>query len=556
MAELTLEQQKVLARARARIRTQQTVEPAAAASAVQEKPLYTDVYDPLKAAGTEAAKTVIGMPGALGDVQGMTGDLANWLSEKTGLGDPETVRRVAQNTNPLLPLSVVNSAVSEWFGGGKGTSFPKSSEFIGAAQQAGVPLDYEAQSKLGELGGRIGGMIPAAAAGPGRIASKVALAVVPSITGQGATETARRLGVSEPTAKTVGDVAGLLTAGPMVVRQATKATRAKLPDISDEIDHLKNRENVLWRTLRSQGVKYDNNAWDTFIKREVRPDLQSQGVTKNVAKSTYKVIKDMEKAANDPLDFSTVDGFRREAQQLRGSNKSGDRAGGAMLGNKIEKFISSGPAISTTGITNPQIKQLHALARETSARRFKGEDAINRIKAAEGYTSGVQSGIVNQFGNLKRRIETKTAGGAPKTRSRYTPAEIKQLERVIGGSTGRKVAYSAGSTGANVIKGAGRANLLPVAGGTIGGYLGQQFLGPLGTVVGPAIQQGLGIIAKKGAQSATVRDAEKFARMVMRDPRQRNQAAVDEYIKALRALGFSPQVGELTGRRQPPGLLD
>jgi hypothetical protein len=502
--------------------------------------------DVAKSAGTEAAKTTIGLPGILGDVQGWQGAAARWLSEKTGMGDPAAVEQIARSVNPLVP-----------FGPSITGQLPTSGELLTTAQQAGAPLDYQAKSKLGQLGGRIGGLAPAVIGGPGGIAAKTALAVGPAIAGQGASEGAKYLGFSEPTAETIGNVTELATMGPMALRQAGKVTRAKLPDVGEMLRRTEAREDVLWKTLRSQGVKYDANAYGNYIRHEVIPDLTAQGFDANTVPRAWSYVKKLASYVGGSPEFNVLDNLRKAAGNMAAKASDGmERAAAAMVRDKISKFQPSGPLMTQTGITTPQLEKLIQEAKTATKLRIKGEDAVGRIKAAHDYPSGLQSGLVNQFGTLGRRISQKTAGGAPKVRSQYTPAEKQQLERVTGGSTGRKIAYSVGSTGADVIKGAGRSNLLPVAGGTIASYLGGQVLGPLGQYfVGPAVQQGIGILAKKGAQQATLRDAEKFARMVMSDPRRASAMTPDEYGKAFRALLFSPQVQELTGRRRPHGLL-
>src|SRR4029434_8524775 len=95
----------------------------------------------------------------------MVGGAARWLSEKTGLGDPETVGRVASNINPVVPFLPP-------------VTLPRSEDFTSVAQAAGIPLSYEAQSGSGEVGGRIGGMIPAVVGGHGRLASNTAFATI------------------------------------------------------------------------------------------------------------------------------------------------------------------------------------------------------------------------------------------------------------------------------------------------------------------------------------------------------------------------------------------
>lgn len=173
--------------------------------------------DVAKSAGTGVVKGAIGLAGMPGDIAHALYRAGQWAGDKLGLPSlPEAADKAFRNTLPVPPSKITENV-----------------------EALTAPL-YEPKTTVGEYAQTVGEFLPAAAAGPGGIARRVAMqAMLPAV----ASETAGQLTKgteAEPYARFAGAVAS-----PFAVSAARRAM-TPLP--------IDSARAVMADTLRREGV--------------------------------------------------------------------------------------------------------------------------------------------------------------------------------------------------------------------------------------------------------------------------------------------------------------
>lgn len=169
--------------------------------------------DIARSLGTGVRQGIEGGIGGFGDANRITGDLAGWAAGKLGASEDtqETIRGVARNLSPTAMLP--------------------STEDVQRVTTPVVGEHYQPQTMTGEYARTIGAFAPAAALGPGRMATKVASAIIPAI----ASETAGQItkgSAAEPYARAA---AALLAGAPIAFFGSVGANGATAETIAKAV---------------------------------------------------------------------------------------------------------------------------------------------------------------------------------------------------------------------------------------------------------------------------------------------------------------------------------
>lgn len=386
--------------------------PQAVADGKTDKPVsWTDTaIDAAKSLGTGVEQGVIGLAG-------MPADLGRYLGNAAGnavdwaMGVPADQR--AANAEKATALVNANPLAA-----------PTTEGITKKVESVQGPM-YKPQTVTGQYANTIGQFIPGAVAGPGSIARKAALAVVPAVASEGAGQLTEGTAL-EPYARFVGALVGGLAAA----ERGNVGTKAMLKDAPTYAE-VEAAANVAYQKLRNAGVKYDANAVDQAIndvsKLRINPQLSpdASGLRDTFAQHLGK-----------GMDFQDLDEMEQLATGiLRDHNaKPADKFFTAAILKKIKDIRQSG-AIATNGtVPANEVNALIAEAKDLGRRRIIGRD-INKMKdKAEWYLSGPESGLRNQFKNY-----------GSKNYQNLTPSEEAAFKAVVNREGAMNVAHQVGS---------------------------------------------------------------------------------------------------------------
>jgi hypothetical protein len=477
--------------------------------------------DVAKSVGTRLGEMGIGIAGGLGTAQELLSGGAGWLSEKTGIGEPETVRKTLRGA-PILPGMTVGA-------------LPSGSDIQGGVETVTGPF-YEPKTRSGETAATIADYA-ANAVIPGGLVRKTLSVALPVAAKEATREFSRR--VAPSTESYLPDIAGLVTSIP-----AASMFRPSVPKIISKQKNLPTLPEIealtddAYNQLRAAGIKYDANAYDNLIN-EIRTDLHKTGKRAITSPRAHGFIDELNQYRGGSPDFSDLDSIRQAAGDFAFNTSDSVEAGAAkMIWNKIGKFMSGAPMINTTGKTGPEITGMMARARDLASRKIKAEQLTKMAKKAEGYVSGEASGLRRQFGALTTKLADKPRG--------FTETERQAIETVHKGTPGQRLASWAGSTGADIARGAGRSNLLPALVGSGAATAGYAIGGYPGAAIASLAQQGLGMGAKAAALGQTRKAAQRAVQTALAG--RAGQAAAEaqrirDFQAMLQRLGITGLLG-------------
>jgi hypothetical protein len=400
---------------------------------------------------------LVGMPG---DIQQLAGMGASWGAEKLGFS-PEVQEGAKSLGLPQLPTS----------------------QDIGKFAESIIGPKYQPQTDVGRYVGSVAEMVPAAAAGPGSLIRKGAMAVLPGV----AMEATKDVTGGNPVAEAAAGIgASLLTAGrggdaiETIANYATgrkgEGTRAAIK-AAPSAEEIKKQTDDLYSSLRSAGVAYDNNAYAQFI-RDLQKEMKDRGYRprKNAPSPITDDLEELADAANKPLDFAELESLRRSIGKTLPVNASKDDiAAAAFVREKFDDFLEGAPLITGGSIPSDQVGVLTKKAREFASRNIKNRTIEEAIELAKDAPSGFENGL---------RIELRKIKRNPKRFNYFSDAEKKAITELVRPGTTQNILAQLGRLGISLDRLTARASALPtiVAGGglTIGQFL------PAAAVVGSA----------------------------------------------------------------------
>ena len=437
---MTIEQQRTLARVRARMRLKEgssAGQSVAGGKGDRERSWTETAADAGMGAAQGFQSGFQSLLGSLGDAQQMTGDVAAWGAGKLGFS-PET-QQTARNIGQRLPTM--------------GFALPApTTEQVNKAFESVIGPKYNAQTKVGEAAQTIGEFAPAAMAGPGGVARKTAMAVVPGLAVQAADE----LSGGNPYAKAgAGIVAGVLTAG-----KGNAGTKEMLKGVGKTdraYAKLERDVNQAYNQLRSAGIRYDANAVDQAVA-----DVSKLRINANLAPKAAGLQQELAGFMGKGMDFQDLDEMERIATGImrhHATDPTEKMFVGTILG-KIKDIRTKGAIATNASIPANEVNGLIAKAKDLARRRIIARDIGKMQDKAEWYVSGPESGLRNQFKSYGQRNQQS-----------LSKAEENAFKSVVNREGALNVLHSVGSRMGQTVMGAAglyTGQIIPALAGMIG----------------------------------------------------------------------------------------
>lgn len=472
--------------------------------------------DAVKSGGIGLVKGGIGMAGTIGDAQDVAGNLSAWIAEKLG-ASPETASTVKDYASRYsVPVP-----------GAIGVKVPSSSDL-----QAGIEKHtgkfYEPKSTLGKFSQSVGEFIPGSALGPGGAVRKTAMAVVPAVASEAAGQATEGT-AAEPYARIVSALAGGVAAGGRP-SSAYKDMRKAAPSHGE----VKGIKNSLYGALDNAGVKYDAIGFEQAaddVTAAVKPFRPKKAP---LANDTADYVNEFR---GQSPSFSDFDGMVQDAKSVlrdRAASDTDKKAAGRIL-DQLTNFEKNG-ALSTNGtLPADQVHEVAGHAREMARRDILAKRIKEMSRKSEGYVSGDESGMRNQFGSFVRN-EGKT----------LTPTELSAFKKVVRREGLLNLLTTEGSRFKQAVG--------PVSGAGLGFMLGG---GPIGAVVGGAASYAGHLGARKIMEAVTRKQVQDALKTVLAGrPAQAQAASAAQKIRndaIVRAL-LAAQGGRVSAQGRPAPL--
>ena len=434
--------------------------------------------DVVKSAGSGLVKGVTGLAGLPGDIARLA---------ITGMGklngdDPSEIARLNEN----FPI-------------------PGSEGITAAVERYVTGKLHESRSTAGDYAGTIGEFAPAALSGPGGLARKAAMTVIPAVTTQAAGDIPGIKGTAaEPYVRAVGAVAGGLAAN------ARKGTNLIKEIGKDAPSHSRVRQeaNALYKALDDGGVKYGAVGYDNMLT-DLASKLQNFRAKK--APMSHDTLEYLATQKGKSPSFRDMEDMRQEATAiLRDHTVSNtDKAAARIIVGELTKFAEKSALITNGSIPANQVASMAAKARELARRNIIAKQLNEISRKAPNYVAGTDSGIKNQ---IKSYLNSKGSG--------LTPAEHEAFTKLVR----REGIYNLLSTAG------GRMNLSvgPGVGGATGAVLG----GPVGAVVGAAASTATHLAARKVSEIISQKAMDDALKVVLAGPKAQ-QAAIKAVEKKI-----------------------
>lgn len=402
MGELTIQQKKAIAIATARKRARDAAAQQAEPQPQQQSPSWADTgMDMLKSAGTGLAKGVMGLGGAVGDVQQMTGDIVGWSANRLG-ASPETQEMASGIASRMAVPGFAMSA-------------PRSGQIRQTVEGFTGPM-YQPQTTAGEYAQTIGEFAPGAAMGPGGLARKAALTVIPAI----ASETGGQITkgtAAEPYAR----FGGALLGGAVASQRGNAGTKQLLGEAPSS-EQVKGMADDAYQAIRDAKVVFDQKAYKSTAMK-IQSDLRKEGLLPEQGGEVSSALNNIMTRVKKVNGWTEVDSLRQNIGKLAASRDPAmamDARRARIIRKHLDDLVDKGATQSLRGVPRDQIGPMVGKARELGRRNIIGRD-IERMKdKGEWYVSGDESGLRNQFASYGKKNET-----------RLTPMEESAFKAVV-----------------------------------------------------------------------------------------------------------------------------
>jgi hypothetical protein len=389
---------------------------------------------------------------------------------------------------------------------------PTSEQITRGIESVTGPL-YTPRTTEGEYARTIGEFIPGAAAGPGGLVRKVAMAAVPGTLSEAGGQAAEGTAY-EPAARIAGGIVGGVAAAGRG-SGAAKAMQEAAPDLAA----VTARKSTLYDQLENAGVRFSSRAYANFAT-SAATKLDKEGFRPRLHPKTDALLAEMQGLIGRSPRFVDMDGLRQVAGEIaRGPAKEADTQFAIKVLRQIDDFFDSAPmSTANASLTPANVRAMTSEARELSRRSALARE-VNAMNRVSPYYEG---GIENEFRKYMRSRRSK----------RLTAAEKDAFDAVALRETLSD--YAANKIG-------------PVTGGVVGGFGG----GPVGAVVGAGLTAAGQAAIKKIADAASAKQVDAALKTVLAGRTAQNQmlrdAAIDAANNRLRAIiaaGMSVQSAE------------
>lgn len=305
-------------------------------------------------------------------------------------------------------------------------NMPTTEQMTGAVEDV-TGLFYKPQTVPGQYAQTVGQFAPAAAAGPGGLARKTAMTIIPGL----ASETGGQLTKgteAEPYARIGGALAGGVAA--MGGRgSAMKQLRKDAPDLATRGQ----QTDAAFARLREAGIQYDDNAYRSFVMKTVAA-VRKHGWRPRDGDPITGDLQEIVGRLGKPNDFAEMENLRQFVGNLPKTASNTDMARSGIIKDALSDFIDNGKVISTKGIDPASIAAMTKEARELGRSNILGKKIAKMGDKSEWYLGGEESGLRNQVASFG-----KEQG------KRLTPTERDAFQKVVRREGALNVLHTTGS---------------------------------------------------------------------------------------------------------------
>lgn len=347
--------------------------------------------DAAKSFGTGIEQGAIGLAGMPADIGGMLGDAAGYGMDWLTGASPEQI--------------AANRAKAHGMSGALAP--PTSAGLTQAVESVQGPM-YQPETTVGKYANAVGQFVPGAAAGPGGLMRKAALAVVPAVASEAAGQATEGT-AAEPYARFGAGLLGGFAAGAQP-GAAGRAMRGAVGDADAAHAALKAEKNALYGQLRDAGVKYDANAVDQAIA-----DVGAMRLNAHLSPKAVGLREELAKFQGQGMDFQDLDELEKIATGVLRSaaDNTEKKFVGDILG-KIKTIRERG-AIATNGlIPANEVNPVIAKAKDLARRDIIAGQIDEMGRKGKYYVSGTESGARNQFSSYLKSQKGKGLSDAEK----------------------------------------------------------------------------------------------------------------------------------------------
>lgn len=472
---MTLEQQKALAKARARIRARQAESAVPSQPAPQQPSTAGDIA---ASAATGLRSGIEGSLGMFGDAANMQGDLSAWIASKFGASPEtqETVRTWGSRLHPgaLMPstkmVQEITNPVAEATGTRKLTT-------------------HTPQTTAGKYARTIGEFAPSAMLGSGRLGQRVAQVAVPAITSEFLGQKTEGSAL-EPYARVFGALVGGMGANAL--------QRVKSPKIA--MDELQRAKTAAYDATDALGIRYKPEDYKRLVV-DIGKDVQAKHINPTRHPKAVSVVNEMLNEAKSGYAPTLRQLDERRQMIFRDLGKADEAE--AFFGNRITDKLDDFIDTAQVGLSGDPSKAAPAIrqARELNRRWRNASTLEEALIKAERRAASTDSGAnlenaVRQ--NVRRILDNK------KTARFLNAQEKAALETVVRGTRGQNALRATG----NLLRGPG--GWAATGGGVAGSVLSGS---PIGLA---AVGAPLAGSAFKAASRGIGRANEQFAEQMLR----------------------------------------
>ena len=381
--------------------------------------------------------TLIGTPGDMRDAIIRGGD---WAGRKLGILDDTPEHRATVEAH----LGAAGKVLS-----------PSSAQANDRIQEL-TGKYHEPQSTAGKYARTIGEFAPAALMGPGGVARRAAMAIIP-----GAMSEAAGQGTEGKAAEPFARAGAALAGGVGTAMAGAKRAIPQMAKAAPSGQAVKAATDQMYDTLRKAGITYDANSYGKFVVDLARK-FKADGFREAQAPKAADVLKYLGEHIGKSPDFADLDSIRKSAGELARSIDPTERRFAAIIVDQLDDWQRAAPLATNGSIPANQVAPLMKQAREMASRNIKNRQVEDMIEAAKTYQSGYESGLRNQASNFLR---SKKVRG-------WTTAELKALQTVAKGTPLSNVLGSIGRGGLDPTNTGNRSLLGPSVTGAAGALMG------------------------------------------------------------------------------------
>ena len=431
------------------------------------------------------------LAGTIGDAQNMTGNVASWGADKLGFS-PETSSMVGEVASRLPAM---------------GMKFPTTKQ-IGSIVNP-ITGQYSPQTTAGRWTESVGEMVPAAVAGPGSVARKTAMAVIPGVSMAAVGDMTDQNAYAKAGA---GILTGVLTAG-----RGGRAGTEELIKKAPTRESVKDTKDAAYKALDDAKIVYDQNAYKGAAMK-IKYGLADKGWDKLQGGEIGPLVNRVDALLKPRAvaNWTKVDGILKDAKAIA---RSGADETTKMQANifvrQLEDLVKSDKFKSKTGMAQSAVNETVAEARDYARRNILSREIDTMRRRLPGYVSGDESGWRNQFGSYLKSPESAS----------LSPGERAAFGKVVRREGPMNVAHNMGSRWGQIAGGS--------TGGVVGGLLGSVF-GPVGTAAGAMIGAGVSMgtqnLFRKFMEVYTEKGVENAMKTVLAGKSAQEKAAVLDLV--------------------------